>query len=929
MATANAKSIDITFKGPKTTYILDANIPEQKEEIPEHGFSLRQYCKQLTIENVGKKPIRHLFPSVNKDSLFTLKDIADKIEMSPYPLLSLFHIWNNAVGRVDTLQDFQYHPLDLLKFKGACSPKEFTDGFIKLCSAMGIETRLTNVYEKELYDFYIDNEWIFFDPETHQFYLGLDNTRLASSEDVMDDPLLILRHKHSSFSNGINFAENAKRVASFDILQQDSGFHSFIDPGIMIRKEDGYTLYPGETLLYENPSPSNDLKPYECAIQHHMNLEKRGVDSSFRDFSFPVRSIRTFKYHSPIPLRSIANQTESAITLEGIVELLPGQTYNFDGDNLEVTITYSMHPKGRVVFKGICSWKCFPALKSGKNVISLGSRKKDSSVRFVYEVDENIENKNISSPKTANEWETFNFVAPKFDLQTIDKKFEKIWWQIASDSAFSFIPSALDQVEAYTSSVTLSLIQQTYLSPNTTYYFRIKGYADGEWSKWSETCQFYIKKPEAVEEVIFSQLDGDIYELNWVRYSEKKSDAIDYLVYGSNSLDFIPSIYCQKQVNAISRTGIIDEEDVDNLVAITHDRKIQVDGRFAYYRIITRKHGQLSLPSRLIHVYDSDLVQPRNILQISEDDDLVYAKRKLIPSNYSEKNIAHPLITQNNRFRDKIVELQSLVNSKNIKRQPREYEYPDVSDEIWEEVAPYLLPDNHPAWPKLNRVFCASRATQTPEHFKKAGFRRWHTSRFSRVSASSHHAFEEYFIKAYCDIELGIIYDWKKWIHRILGAECIRESIKRNKLHSHFKVPQKWIYPLPKKPAPPNNAHFARKNFILVCENMFIESHESNEKMYKKKFNRKLMYGLYTILQECGLYDSVYVFNMPFCKDGRIAFIDTEYHHKWPVPFFKLDGKFSKELIPYWKRITHKGGDIPDGENIHNPPRMDRRDVKK
>jgi len=110
---------------------------------------------------------------------------------------------------------------------------------------------------------------------------------------------------------------------------------------------------------------------------------------------------------------------------------------------------------------------------------------------------------------------------------------------------------------------------------------------------------------------------------------------------------------------------------------------------------------------------------------------------------------------------------------------------------------------------------------------------------------------------------------------------------------------------------------------------MRILEHKDNEHAYKKKMNRTLMEGLYTVLQVCGLYDSVYVFNIPFCKDGRIAVIDTEYHHKWPVPFIKLNKAFSSQMQSYWRQITYKGGKIPDGIPQHNPPRMDRRDVPK
>jgi hypothetical protein len=314
---------------------------------------------------------------------------------------------------------------------------------------------------------------------------------------------------------------------------------------------------------------------------------------------------------------------------------------------------------------------------------------------------------------------------------------------------------------------------------------------------------------------------------------------------------------------------------------------------------------------------------------VVKDDSHFLAKRTLFPSAYPWSEVSLPYVSKKANKKRGLIQLQAAIRSfQQVARAKYEYESPNVPDEVWQEVSPYLLPENHPAWPKLNRVFCQQRATQSSDRFKKAGFRRYRPGRFSRVSASSHPEFPEYFIKAYCDVETGILYDWRKWIHRIKGAETIRECIKKYHLQDDFKVPHKWIYPLPKHPSPPRSSHYLRKNFILVCENMQIQDHEKNEKLYKHHLSRKRMEGVYIILQVCGLYDSTYVFNIPFCKDGKIAIIDTEYHHKWPVPYYKLTKYFPKSLQSYWKKITDHGGKIPDGVTQHNPPRMDRRDVR-
>lgn len=914
-----AKSIEFLLDHQtEKTFNLEEEIPSLIQEGPFIQNSLLHYCEKLKLENVGKKPIRNCFPYNNNAPHLSIEGLISRIYEERYPLMALFQLWKHSIICDDSLSECKLHPLDLLNFKGACSQASFYQQFMKLCNALGIETRLANVHGREVYDFGLNDEWTFFDIHQQQLYLELDNEKLASSENVMDDPFLILRSKHSREAKEVDFAENWKQVAAFDILEPVSSLAVNQPTKDLTKRESGFDLFPGEIFLFQNSSARSELKPYECALEHLINLEARHVTHQW-------------KYHSPFPIRQLVNNSDTLVSLaDQGVELKPGEVFAFKDRVFKVKLKFASHPQGQISISGICSWTLFPALVKGKNHIHLGSNKNRSSVRFSYEVNEALEKNSSPTIHICNESHSFDYISPYFKLDTNAKSAEKIWWQIGLDPQFTLVPSCFDQVESPISILTLPLISETFLSPGNTYYFRAKVLSNGQWSEWSLPYKFTVNKPAAVEEVLFEQIDDQNYELNWERYAEEKNATLEYLVFGSNSLDFVPSIYYQKQINAIVDKQVTDEESNDNLIAITHDHKIQVNGQLAYYRIIARQNGQYSVPSRIIQVYDQDFIQPRNVLQRVKDEPQFLAKRMLFPAHYPWSKIALPSITLKNNWDNPIINLQVLFRSVKLRdKKTYEYEFPKVPDDVWEEVTPYLLPENHPAWPKLNRVFCKYRATQSSEQFQKAGFRRWRPGRWSRVSASGHPEFPDYFIKAYCDTELGIIYDWKKWIHRIHGAECIRDCIKKNQLQEHFKVPHKWIYPLPKNPSPPDNSHYSRKNFILICENMKILEHSDNEKMYKKKFTHKLMDDLYTILQVCGLYDSVYVFNMPFCKDGKIAIIDTEYHHKWPVPFMKLNSKFSSDLQPYWKKITYKGGKIPDGISQPNAPRMDRRDIKK
>lgn len=913
-----AKSFDFALDHTSDrTFYLDDNIPNEGQPPSSGILPSSLYFQQLKIENQGASPVKNCFPHVGRRPFFSLKALTREVKDDLSPLISLYDLWSHSLTLDDSISDTDCHPLDLLNFKGACSSATFYQKFLSLCNAIGIETRLANVKGKEVHDFGFDGQWQFLDLKNRNVYFALDNDSLASSEEVMDDPFLALRTKHGSRSESFNFEKSWKHAASFDILQPCSAMLLEGKTAKLGRRAKGVTLYPRETLLIETAAAKPQLPSHLCAIEHSVDLEARGITSRWT-------------HQSVYPIESIRNESDGQIFLvDQNTQLNPGESFVFEVATHELTLSFETEPpQGKVVFSGKVSSKLFPSLSRGKNTISLGNKKNESFINFHYEVDEKLEREETPAPIVLNSTHRFDHKAPEFDLAAPHA--EKVWWQIASDEQFHLIPSNLDQVEEASSKIRVPLISETFLSPGLTYYFRIKALNGGQWSDWSKPYAFKVEKPSAITTVHFEEGKKSTYQLNWSRSVEKSDHSTEYYVFGSNSQDFIPSIYCDKQINEMVGDQVVEEEINDNLLAVTTKPKLKVSGDLAYYRIIAKKNGQFSTPSPIIRVYDNDLVQPRTVLQATESDGKFFrAKRLLFPHSHQREKSYLPAVSSSELNRIHLVKVQSLLRSIKPLGTAEEvrYVFPNIPSDVMEEVKPYLLPENHPAWPKLNRIFCKVRATKTPEEFMKAGFRRWQPGRWSRVCASSHPTLQEYFIKAYCDNELGIIYDWRKWIHRIKGAETVRECIKDYNLSSKFKVPHKWIYPLPKHPSPPKNSGFLRKNFILVCENMSILEHDENERMYKYKFTTKLMDGLYTIYQVCGLCDSVYIFNAPFCKDGKIAIIDTEFYGKWPVRFEKLNTYFSSSLQSYWKKLTYKGGKIPEGVTQYNPPRMDRRDV--
>jgi len=167
----------------------------------------------------------------------------------------------------------------------------------------------------------------------------------------------------------------------------------------------------------------------------------------------------------------------------------------------------------------------------------------------------------------------------------------------------------------------------------------------------------------------------------------------------------------------------------------------------------------------------------------------------------------------------------------------------------------------------------------------------------------SHHKLTGYLLKLYLD-KGSKVHDDEKFQNRIIGAIVVRDVIDSYGLHSFFKVPGKWLYPLPFDPSSTNKKGYQTKNFILVVEDMNILEKKENKARWKSSaVTPPLLDALYIILDEAGLWDSTFTFNIPFSKDGKISVIDTEYFNRWPINFKRLGNQMSSEMKEYWLNL--------------------------
>lgn len=216
----------------------------------------------------------------------------------------------------------------------------------------------------------------------------------------------------------------------------------------------------------------------------------------------------------------------------------------------------------------------------------------------------------------------------------------------------------------------------------------------------------------------------------------------------------------------------------------------------------------------------------------------------------------------------------------------------------------YLLPEQHPIKPILDIIFTSSRVLLNLDNLEKAGFSFSKPRTFTNLIIARHPAIPGYIFKLYLDAQRFHKDKSEKhfWRLRIQGSLKVRQQIERANLHHLIKVPQKWIYKIPKKPTLIEG--YMPKTSILVEEDMDLLSKEDNEAIWASPFvTNEHLDAVYLILSQVGLSDCAKPDNIPFSRDGRIAFIDTQTSGE-SVPYKNLSTWLSEANKNYWIQIS-------------------------
>lgn len=228
-----------------------------------------------------------------------------------------------------------------------------------------------------------------------------------------------------------------------------------------------------------------------------------------------------------------------------------------------------------------------------------------------------------------------------------------------------------------------------------------------------------------------------------------------------------------------------------------------------------------------------------------------------------------------------------------------------ISDEEKLELTPYLIPNEHPVKNALDQLFSSARVTLNLQTMKKAGFIKAKPRKFTKLIVTNHPDIPGYIFKLFVDAQRPHKNrpEHVAWMMRVKGVEKIRNMIDANQWQDQFKAPHKWIYELPNTTEEAKN--YYTRYYILVEEDMELLSNKENEKIWKSSvITTTLLDKLWYIVKTLGLSDCAKPANVPFAKDGRIAFIDTQTYGKKKILHKKMASFLSKSNKKYWSQIT-------------------------
>ncbi len=568
--------------GQPAEFTLNSPVDDRNFQDPRayqhQGTSTRVFIRRLTLTNTGATPLTGPLLVVNGRDWSSAEALRRSLDLPPNPALAmprLFSFWRDHLTHADHACEGAKEPLALLNFwsYGLCG--DSTVALSRLATHYGIPARKIPLNGHVAAEYFYDDAWHVFDTDQNASYLRLDNRTFASAADLRVDPFLARRTKVLGRYAPIEAGAMAFNTALHEYLapREEKPTKSKTPPAA-VRAD---VLQPGEQMIIHAAEPPE-------APVGRAALEKWG----------PVResTLRVVEWVLRAGARRDAAGKVNVATGFPILRAINHTT----GETIEA-------PAGRAVFEIAIATRSaddrisvftqrarasLPLPQRGRNTVLLAASESKGIAKLETEWDRPGE---IVVPKATAELAD---AAPSFRLRS-EPAADQLWWQISSARDFHFVAPNFDGVIAATDTLRFDPLTSTFFNPGETYYLRLKARRDGVWSEWSAPVEFRVEKP-ARPAPLAAAVVGEKLRLSW----PDAGTGTEYLVFGSNRLDFLPEPFAAEEI-VVLREQIIEQQRPNrNLVATTSEPALELVPEHRFYRVIARRGGVLSVPSELL-----------------------------------------------------------------------------------------------------------------------------------------------------------------------------------------------------------------------------------------------------------------------------------------------------------------------------------------
>jgi len=179
------------------------------------------------------------------------------------------------------------------------------------------------------------------------------------------------------------------------------------------------------------------------------------------------------------------------------------------------------------------------------------------------------------------------------------------------------------------------------------------------------------------------------------------------------------------------------------------------------------------------------------------------------------------------------------------------------------------LPQDHPLYHTLEKLFENPSFLESRKSFADAGFM-LHSHNHRGIVIAEHADLPGHLLKVFIN-DIPHELQLRNLASRVEGAQALQEFSKNENL-TRIVVPNKWLFPL--------KENVSGITHLLIVEKLdIIESSSALQAAYAS-IDLHLLDELCRIVKKFRGLDSI-LKNMPYTRDGKIAFIDTE---KWKSP---------------------------------------------